>query len=108
MNVSFQQDEDILKVFQHGNYIGYVDAERMLHMFDTSGHSVPWRNVEDRQQVGTAVKEWDKRSKPTPDEELMRFTLNTLSDIRPYSLDACTNTNYLLAIEKLKKRLGIS
>ncbi len=56
--ISFKQEDDILKVFQNGRYMGYVDQEQMLYLFDRTQSAVAVQNIESRTQIHMAVNNW--------------------------------------------------
>lgn len=60
--ISYRQEDEILKVFEDGRYIGYVE-ESMLHMIGKDGYSEPWRNVDSREHIVNAVREYQRGTK---------------------------------------------
>lgn len=86
MSIAFQQDEEILKVFQHGRYIGYVGADHTLYMIDADGYAIIWRGVESRAQIAGFVKEWQTKTIRPEDIMSMLLTLVPADKINHYAV----------------------
>ena len=56
--ISFRQEDEILKVFTHNRYVGYVDETSMLYFFDRHQVPQPIKNIENRAQIGPAYNNW--------------------------------------------------